>query len=191
MARIMDNMSKLWVFKADDEILVYDPDVQDPSPSKVYARSESEHQWEMLQRLERVSLWSAAAKTRDTYSTDRLRPWIRRVDVETNHAAITAYCLWLIDTSSPPGVVAAAWMSANHSTFREAAKGLIARKHNEFLIERGLPEREVRNAEGMFRHRVTHCWNCKEHLDNLFDLECSACGWIICRCGACGCGYGR
>ena len=39
------------------------------------------------------------------------------------------------------------------------------------------------------RHRVTKCWDCKEHLDNAIDLECVACGWILCQCGACGCGY--
>lgn len=38
-------------------------------------------------------------------------------------------------------------------------------------------------------HRITHCYNCKHELNNKFDLECVACRWIICNCGACGCGY--
>lgn len=39
-------------------------------------------------------------------------------------------------------------------------------------------------------HRVTHCYNCKCGLDNSVDIECIACGWIICTtCAACGCGY--
>lgn len=37
--------------------------------------------------------------------------------------------------------------------------------------------------------RIAHCWRCKNHLDNTVDVECKACGWILCRCGACGCGY--
>lgn len=35
-------------------------------------------------------------------------------------------------------------------------------------------------------HRVTHCWNCRNPLDNEYDIECRKCGWIICpTCGAC------
>jgi hypothetical protein len=39
------------------------------------------------------------------------------------------------------------------------------------------------------KHRITHCWFCKKELDNAIDIECSACGWILCQCGACGCGF--
>jgi hypothetical protein len=28
-------------------------------------------------------------------------------------------------------------------------------------------------------------------LDNAVDVECVACDWIICVCGACGCGFVR
>lgn len=45
------------------------------------------------------------------------------------------------------------------------------------------------SRESNKRHRVTHCYNCKSHLDNAISPECSACGWIICECGACGCQY--
>lgn len=40
--------------------------------------------------------------------------------------------------------------------------------------------------------RFTHCYACKEELDNLHGDECNSCGWIVCNfCGACGCGYTR
>jgi hypothetical protein len=36
-------------------------------------------------------------------------------------------------------------------------------------------------------HRITRCYNCTRHLDNAVDVECPACGWIVCPCcGACG-----
>jgi hypothetical protein len=38
-------------------------------------------------------------------------------------------------------------------------------------------------------HRVTHCYSCKMHLESDLFMECSACRWIVCICGACGCGY--
>jgi len=35
-------------------------------------------------------------------------------------------------------------------------------------------------------HRSSHCWRCKNHVDNSYDKECNECKWIICRwCGAC------
>lgn len=60
--------------------------------------------------------------------------------------------------------------------------------HVNFLLKRGLPYYGVRPREDVKVHRVTMCWNCKEELDNNVDIECNNCGWIICTCGACGCG---
>ena len=40
------------------------------------------------------------------------------------------------------------------------------------------------------RYRAAKCWACHHPIDNLTMYECSVCsGWIICTCGACGCGY--
>jgi hypothetical protein len=71
---------------------------------------------------------------------------------------------------------------------REAERQAIIEAHRRFLEQRSLPARQVRLPSGRV-HRVTHCYNCKHHLDNAVELECAACGWIVCRCGACGCGY--
>lgn len=66
--------------------------------------------------------------------------------------------------------------------------GSIEDRHKRFLRERGLPDNGTRPAIATRLHRVTYCWSCKEHLDNDVDLECATCGWILCDCGACGCG---
>lgn len=64
----------------------------------------------------------------------------------------------------------------------------IIRLHESFLNTKGKISSGVVKAHG--RRRITHCYSCKEHLDNAVDLECSICKWIICgNCGACGCGY--
>lgn len=60
--------------------------------------------------------------------------------------------------------------------------------HKQFLKSRNLECHGVQVATARQR-RVTHCWNCKGHLDNSVDLECSACSWILCRCGVCGCSH--
>lgn len=62
--------------------------------------------------------------------------------------------------------------------------------HKEFLAAKGIPYRGV-NHSGKRSYRTTGCYSCKGHLDNKIDIECVACNWIICRCGACGCGYSR
>jgi hypothetical protein len=71
---------------------------------------------------------------------------------------------------------------------REAARQAIVKAHQRFLAGRGLPEAGTRLPSGQM-HREAHCYSCKSHLDNSVDVECEACRWIICCCGACGCGY--
>jgi ABC-type ATPase with predicted acetyltransferase domain len=39
--------------------------------------------------------------------------------------------------------------------------------------------------------KVTRCYRCKLYLDSLSEEPCADCGWLRCRCGACGCSYFR
>lgn len=41
------------------------------------------------------------------------------------------------------------------------------------------------------KHRAARCYECRESLDNFIHFECNRCQWIVCKCGACGCGYIR
>ena len=63
--------------------------------------------------------------------------------------------------------------------------------HQNFLKNKGLQYHGVAARNVNKFHRVTHCYSCKDSLDNEIDSECAACRWIICECGACGCGYSR
>ena len=64
-------------------------------------------------------------------------------------------------------------------------------KHKNFLNGKGLPYRGVAKRVESRTHRLTHCYACKDSLDNEIQSECASCRWIICECGACGCGYER
>ena len=67
---------------------------------------------------------------------------------------------------------------------REEAKA----KHRAYLDEHGKPYSGV--SEGVSRPlRSTHCYSCKSPLDSTLHIECNTCRWMICYCGACGCGY--
>jgi hypothetical protein len=59
-------------------------------------------------------------------------------------------------------------------------------RHKKRLEKLSVPYFGVRQS--MRARRVTFCWSCKFGLDNDIDVECATCGWILCRCGACGCG---
>lgn len=61
--------------------------------------------------------------------------------------------------------------------------------HKNFLRKQGLPEQPLRARREGNRFRATHCYSCHNSLDNAVNVECSKCGWIICACGACGCGW--
>jgi len=66
---------------------------------------------------------------------------------------------------------------------------VVQERHRQFMSKAGRIAPESKRASK--KNRVSHCWSCKQPVDNTIDLECSACNWIICgSCGACGCTYG-
>jgi hypothetical protein len=63
-------------------------------------------------------------------------------------------------------------------------------RHKSYLTSIGIKaDGELTKKSAQHRHRQSHCWACHHPVDNMYQLECSFCGWIICTCGACGCGY--
>jgi hypothetical protein len=75
----------------------------------------------------------------------------------------------------------------------ETLEGLaLEERHKAILSSYGLEWKGVSPAapESIRRtRRITKCWLCKGQLDSAVDLNCNACGWLLCHCGACGCGY--
>jgi hypothetical protein len=68
---------------------------------------------------------------------------------------------------------------------------LMRELHRNLLARAGIEYQGVREDAGSrsYKHRRSHCWHCKKHLDTAVDMECVACGWMLCHCGACGCTY--
>ncbi len=63
----------------------------------------------------------------------------------------------------------------------------LERNHKEFLKSRGMTAHMVKLDH--IERRVTHCYCCAAPLDSERNWGCSVCSWILCNCGACGCGY--
>jgi hypothetical protein len=129
---------------------------------------------------EYVVLFEVAESVAGDFRKEVVRELIGSVDGISNGAiesAVDAYCGFArIDPE-------AEWRCA------KAAQHAIVDAHRRFLAGRGLPPARTRSPSG-HRHRVTHCYSCKCPLDNAIDVEGEGCSWIVCRCGACGCGYG-
>ncbi len=60
---------------------------------------------------------------------------------------------------------------------------------NRAIFLRGLDLIDPGTRKVVSLVRVARCYRCSQPLDNRIDIECNACGWIICTCGACGCGF--
>lgn len=62
-------------------------------------------------------------------------------------------------------------------------------KHLTYLKNRNLSAAGTEKRSDASPQRFTHCWRCKSNINSVTLLECCGCGWILCNCGACGCGY--
>lgn len=65
----------------------------------------------------------------------------------------------------------------------------IANHASEFKKRKMSVPKVLYRSRRFKKRRQPHCYACKQDLDNAIDPECTACGWIICECGACGCNY--
>ena len=74
---------------------------------------------------------------------------------------------------------------------KESARaiGIYARiRHKAFMLRLGISK--YPGTRESTKVRTAECYRCKGGLDSVSDIECLACGWLVCACGACGCGYG-
>lgn len=72
----------------------------------------------------------------------------------------------------------------------EQISAAIARNHRAFLEKHGISDVEaISHYTTTAKHRETHCYSCKHRLSSAANLACKKCKWLLCSCGACGCGY--
>lgn len=84
----------------------------------------------------------------------------------------------------------AATLRALQQVFQEIPAFSVPQRHQLKLQLWGIRYPGIRTPDetALVRdQRITHCWNCRHHLNNYDHPECLGCGWILCSCGACGC----
>ncbi len=158
--------SRFWVGSDGNDTLVFDRDLQiDGGPH--------------------VFLWNLRARDMDRYYAYLAKQNMCSIKDETiSAAAINSYSEW-------HNTHGRKWLAEE----REYVRGRLEREESEYVRRlereeseyvRGCLEREFANTGRL--HRTPPCWHCHQGLDNATDVECATCGWIICSCGACGCG---
>lgn len=164
--------SEIWVGQLERKTLVFDPSVQ-------------------LVGCPHVFLWNFTSKEMEKFIASVSRTLIRKaIDRALTERALLEYEEWRRKYS-------VAWLADEQVYYDErlaneriAAKG-IQELHRQRLELLGLPYDGVRGVLPTRERRKTHCYACKANLDNSVQLECAVCDWILCQCGACGCGFSR
>jgi hypothetical protein len=172
-------MSKtIWVGELEGKVLIYDPEIQLPDCHHLF-------------------LWEPATGEMGKYIANLIRKKIRPHANSSEIAIhVASYRRW----HENEGI---AWLNQQttyYDSFRETytlqkeaerlANLPLEEKHKLRLERLGREYQGVRSAARDTRHRrIVHCYACQQELDNSIDIECVACGWILCSCGACGCGF--
>lgn len=174
----------IWVGEIEEQSYIYDPSIQLPDCPHIF-------------------LWNPSSKEMEKFIADITRQSIKPLKNERIAAHhIAAYqdwhmlhgISWLEDEkkyyeSRKAFEVNRKQESIEHVSEAERTRNLTIERHKNDLKNLGKEYRGVRFKRTDIKHRITHCYNCKESLNNLMDIECISCNWIICKCGACGCGY--
>ena len=164
--------SAIWVGQLGRTVLVFDPAVQ-------------------LDRCPHVFLWSFASGEMQKAVGSVTRNLIRRVaDQGVRQQALLAYHEWHHRH-------AVEWLAQESAYYDErrskelGATNALERSHKQRLDDLGLQYEGVRSVLPTRSRRRAHCYACHAALDNSVQIECVVCSWILCQCGACGCGFSR
>ena len=171
--------NSIWVGKIAGKVLVFDPAIQ-------------------LLDCPHVFLWDMHTMNICKYVPETARKQARSYKKINTDAYISAYLLWkdahIEDWLKEETVYYHNRLTreAEELKKRQALNLTLEEIHKERLVKMGKEYRGVRSAnKDNLRRRFANCYSCKKNLDNSVDIECVACDWILCKCGACGCGYLR
>lgn len=173
---------QIWVGRltTDGDTLVFDGNWQPSMPGKVRLYSVERNEWRSflpdkvrrsLQKVSEAILVRSAIDSYDAFErVERVR--------EAQEAAVRAVGIEQARLESE------AWFAAEPKRRRERTKAL----NRIHLSKLGVVAPTYRERADYLPERAPHCWACKQQLGSRQDLEHVQCGWLVCSCGACGCG---
>ena len=198
----------LWVGKLDSEMLVFDPSMQFPDCPHVFLWSTKSSEMERyVPALVRSTIRRNLDAEVSAFAVTAFMEWKRNESqtwfeeeskyyAEQKEKVARAQAVKVSErereilvqrASEELEIVRRNRLAAS----REDARETLVERHREALELVGVTYLGVRPRSAPRKRRITHCYSCQEDLDNTIDIECAACGWILCLCSACGCGYQR
>lgn len=168
--------SDLWVgaFIKTGALILYDPKLQMAG-----------HEW--------VNLYSKNKDGVRPFERSVVREKIRRASPAEQEQALRAYAEW---EQKDNGAFVASELLEKEKKERKRTSDLLfnenqirIERHKEFLGKSGKTGEAI--VVESRNNRTTHCYSCKCNLSSNSNLECTTCHWLICECGACGCGYSK
>ena len=119
------------------------------------------------------------------YIREELRPLTKREKNAAVVKEITAkYVKWRRFYSSKISSVEEKPAFSFHE-YREQAMT----NHREKMSNLHKPYQGTVKPQPKRAKRKTYCYSCKKPLNSDLDQECMTCKWMLCHCGACGCGF--
>lgn len=158
-----ENRYWVGVMKDTGAMWVYDPDMPHEDNAMVYAF--------YVSKTEMREYPKAQVKTMLTTLRD-----------ERREKAIDSYTGWKL--------VHGASFLQEQKDIKENRRNEAIAKHMAYVKEHGANYEGIRDGSSR-THRTTHCYECKQPLESSLHVECNSCNWLICYCGACGCGFGK
>jgi hypothetical protein len=159
----------IWVgvFGQTNVLIVFDPAIQPAAHSIIYA-------------------FSVGRNVIREFDPNEIRKEINAVRDERRALAIEQYLQW-------KEVKGKEFLRLEPERDQRRAVEAIERKeaiarHRAQIEKLGFEYRGVEEFSDK-QHRATHCYRCKKGLLSTLHIKCMRCGWLICECGACGCGY--
>jgi len=133
-----------------------------------------------------VLFWDANDASFALYPATMARRRIRKAEDDVASKTISRFDKWAKDHGR-------ALSDVSQIRFEAKLVGLdgdmtLDERHEKHLIRSRIQYRGSEQATTA-RFRIASCWSCKQSISTTTDRQCVICEWILCNCGACGCGY--
>lgn len=180
---LVDDHIELWIGEVDGTALVYDHSMQLPDCPHLFLWSTESGMQRYVAAVTRRAIKAHSVPEAIAESTKKYMEWKAAQGPS-----------WLAKEAKryESQRRAQAKKLADEARDKAEAEELAIEEHAKRLAKLGLNNSGVRRAkEGSERVRATHCYSCKKALDGAVEVVCVSCSWMLCECGACGCGFVR
>jgi len=132
-----------------------------------------------------VLFWDVTDLCFSLYPASMARRRIRKANSTVASDAIARFEQWINEQGS--GLVELVQLRREAKFCGMSKDMTLAELHEKHVAELRIPYRGSAQITASPFRRV-NCWACKQEISTLDNIQCVACEWILCTCGACGCG---